>query len=323
MYSEDDCRSSLWDRPPTYASNSLASAFSFTGGSRIATLSIRDGRVVRVLHQPGSATIGSDDFATLTEFGLTPWRSGQFPDGDHVADPNVYSALASLTSAPASTGNVSNRTRSILTDPSLSGIKIVLDTGTAREMHFSAESTALAVFTNEQAQYEDQLRDAIKLSVVETLSDDPNLKAVRTKDVRDAYSNLINHQDRWHFKESSEENKLQDSAALPYGSSIQLYESRDGKTEMDWPEFKYANRTSLYTPRSLASPASNVDRNPPDNFWPNVIMMVFMVCKWGRESMPASGRKTLSQLLAIGQELKRISMIGYNDRFDPIYDPRG
>jgi hypothetical protein len=111
--------------------------------------------------------------------------------------------------------------------------------------------------------------------------------------------------------------------AGPYGSSIQLYESRDGKTEMDWPEFKYANRTSLYTPRSLASPASNVDRNPPDNFWPNVIMMVFMVCKWGRESMPASGRKTLSQLLAIGQELKRISMIGYNDRFDPIYDPRG
>ena len=282
------------------------------------------------LVRPGTTSLGPDDVATLTNLGWNSLLSELFPNGEFVGYADEHTGLASLISGPPSTLDSSDHTKSIATEDSRFGEEIVLAAGTPWELHFNAKTKALAAFLNDQAVYEGLLRDAFNtteqpfddnVSTAETLSDAHPPDAFSVDAIKGAFQSLVDHQASYFFKQSTEGKELQASAQSYWHSLLSEWTRKYPETQKTWPEIFRSIPTWLDRSVSIYESSKHMVRGP-ESFWPHVIVMVLMVRKHGRETLTQTDRMNLSELLEIGQKLNRLSMIGYNYHFDPIYDRR-
>jgi hypothetical protein len=127
---------------------------------RIAHLSIRDGKILFQLTEPGRIEIKSGDLATLTDWCVPSALRDDPSQREPVTTAGEHTNLASLISGPPSTRATQHSSGQFPSQPSLYGDSLVVAAGTDKEQKFTAKSTARVNRVNKQAKLERSLREA-------------------------------------------------------------------------------------------------------------------------------------------------------------------
>jgi hypothetical protein len=291
--------SSLWKTVPSTLSNTVEYDV-----SRLAFLDAKGKFVDIDLSAPGK-TLPEGGVACLTHWGLPP-ASCEFMNlstPETVAqldDKDTGLPLSSLISGPFTLG------------PSRYGDSFVVAAGTERELKFTAHTTALAKFYNKQAQLENDLQQALNgevskddVSTADTVFDGKPLTAAQGAAIRQAYSDLLAHQECWYFKSDRQAKSLEEEAENKYNTLESLWMARGGTFKTNFPEIRAAAPNF-----SKASDSKHI--------WTNIILIVMLVSA-SPDKLAPEKRKTLAEIVEIGQQLNRIYMDGYVYRYHPMF----